>query len=456
MESPGERYPLLDDFLPMLMNEFSQMHVDVSLPLRQEHVHARPFGPGCSQSGRSRRGLQLAKIFPLVATPTATSTGLVELTVGTVPFRIAATPRKALSGIMELTKPSGSPQRDDTDKSLRKERDKSDQEVRRHSGRDSVVADAVIEQARDDADEALRATREAEEPRPTKVETKARGEEDAAIQRERASADEKLDDERRDRTRALAAFFALERDLTDRHLLVERNRADVALNNRDDFLGMVAHDLRGFMGEIAFRSGVLIRDARDDEEGQRSRQIGLGIQRSTAAMKRLVSDLLDIAAIEAGRLNVEVVKGDVASVLRDSVDPFRFAAQAKGIALDLDEMPSSAQAMFDHDRVLQVLGNLVSNAIKFTPSGGTIALRLAVSGEEVRVTVADTGAGIPPDQLEKIFLRFTQLLPTDRRGLGLGLYISKCLVEAQRGRIWATSIAGQGSNLFFTLPLTNQ
>jgi len=219
---------------------------------------------------------------------------------------------------------------------------------------------------------------------------------------------------------------------------------------------MVAHYLRGFMGEIAFRSGVLIRDARDDEDGQRSRQIGLGIQRSTAAMKRLVSDLLDIAAIEAGRLNVEVVKGDVASVLRDSVDPFRFAAQAKGIALDLDEMPSSAQAMFDHDRVLQVLGNLVSNAIKFTPSGGTIALRLAVSGEEVRVTVADTGAGIPPDQLEKIFLRFTQLLPTDRRGLGLGLYISKCLVEAQRGRIWATSIAGQGSNLFFTLPLTNQ
>jgi signal transduction histidine kinase len=360
-----------------------------------------------------------------------------------------------MSDFMEVTKPSGSPQRDDTDESLRKERDKSDQEVRRHNGRDSGVADAAIELARSDADQALQATRDAEEPRPTKVETKARGEEDAAIQKERAAADESLDEERRDRTRALAAFFALERDLTDRHLLAERNRADVALNNRDDFLGMVAHDLRGFMGEIVFRAGVLIRDARDDEAGRRSRQIGLGIQRSTAAMKRLVGDLLDIAAIEAGRLHVELAKGDVASVLRDSVEPFRFAAQVKGIALDLTETHASVLALFDHDRVLQVLGNLVSNAIKFTPSGGKISLLLAVSGEEVQVTVADTGAGIPQDKLEKIFERFIQLLPTDRRGLGLGLYISRCLVEAQGGRIWATSVPGEGSSLSFTLPLAS-
>jgi signal transduction histidine kinase len=354
---------------------------------------------------------------------------------------------------MEPIKPSASPQRDDTDKSLRQEREKSDQEVRKHNGRASGVADAVIGKARVDADEALRAIRAADAPRPNEAETSARGIQDAAIQRERAAADEKLEEERRDRTRALAAFFALERDLTDQHLLTERNRADVALNNRDEFLGMVAHDLRGFMGEIAFRAGSLLRDAQDDEAGQRSRQIGLAIQRSTAAMKRLVADLLDIAAIEAGRLHVEVARGDVASVLRDSLAPFRFAAQAKGITLDQVDPQLSVPALFDHDRVLQVLGNLVSNAIKFTPSGGSISLHLAVAGDEVQLTVSDTGLGIPEDKLEKVFERFVQLVPTDRRGLGLGLYISKCLVEAQGGRVWANSSPGHGSSFHFTLPV---
>jgi signal transduction histidine kinase len=103
--------------------------------------------------------------------------------------------------------------------------------------------------------------------------------------------------------------------------------------------------------------------------------------------------------------------------------------------------------------VMQVLGNLVSNAMKFTPSGGKIRLGLSVIGEEVQLTVADTGSGIPADKLETIFDRFIQLQPTDRRGLGLGLYISKCLIEGHGGRIWASSVVGQGSSLCFTLPL---
>ena len=170
-------------------------------------------------------------------------------------------------------------------------------------------------------------------------------------------------------------------------------------------------------------------------------------------MKRLVGDLLDFAAVEAGRLHVDVATGDVASVLRDAAEPFRSAAQARGISLDLEETPETVPAVFDHDRVIQVLGNLVSNAIKFTPSGGVISLRLVVADDEVRLTVADTGAGIDPSKLEHIFERFTQLLGSDRRGLGLGLYISRCLVEAQRGRIWATSVPGGGSTFSFTLPL---
>jgi signal transduction histidine kinase len=348
---------------------------------------------------------------------------------------------------------SGTPQRHETDESLRKERDKSDREVDRRTASVAHDADAVVEQAREDADEVLRAVRETDQPRPNASQAKARGEADAAIGRQRAAADLKLRNERRERTRALAELFALERGLTDQHLLAERNRADLALTNRDDFLGMVAHDLRGLMGEIAFRAAVLVRDAGDGEAGKQSRQIGAAIQRATAGMNRLVSDLLDIAAIEAGRLNVEVAVGDVAGVLRDAAEPFRSAAGAKGISLHLEESAESVPAVFDHDRTIQVLGNLVGNAIKFTPTGGSVSLRLAVAGKEARVTVTDTGAGIPADNLERIFERFTQLTPSDRRGLGLGLYISRCLVEAQHGRIWATSKEGAGTSLCFTLPL---
>jgi signal transduction histidine kinase len=357
---------------------------------------------------------------------------------------------------MDPSRPRGSAHREDTDKSLREERDKSDREFVEHIGRAATVAGAVVDKARGDADEVLREAREADEPRPDRAQSEARGAQDAAIQHRRTKADAKLADEGRERTRALAALFALERELTDQHLLAERNRADLALNNRDEFLGMVAHDLRGYMGEIALRATMLVRDARDDEVGARSRQVGQGIQRSTAGMKRLVGDLLDVAAIEAGRLDVEVAPGDVATVLRDAVEPFRSAAQTKGIelGLELEASPQSISALFDHDRVIQVLGNLVSNAIKFTPAGGRIALRLAVVGQEVTLTVTDTGVGIPEDKLETIFERFAQLGASGRRGLGLGLYISKCLVEAQHGRIWARSVVGAGSSLSFTLPLT--
>lgn len=376
---------------------------------------------------------------------------------------------------MKPTTPTRRPERDDTDQSLREERDKSDKEVHRRNRRAAGVADAVVEQARDDADAVLerargdadavlerarrdadallREARETDQPRPGVVQARARGEEDKAIQRQRADADLKLGEERRERTRALAALFALERELTDQHLLAERNRADLALNNRDDFLGMVAHDLRGLMGEIAFRVAAMIREAGEDEAGGRLRQLGQGIQRSTAGMNRLVGDLLDIAAVEAGRLNVEVAVGDLAGVLRDAAEPFRSAAEAKGIALALEETPDSVSAVFDHDRVIQVLGNLVSNAIKFTPGGGRISLRLETVDGAVRLTVADTGIGIAPEALETVFGRFTQLVRTGHRGLGLGLYISRCLVEAQGGRIWATSAVGAGSSFSFTLPL---
>src|SRR3954471_22492618 len=231
---------------------------------------------------------------------------------------------------MAHTTPSESPQRSSTDDSLRKERAKSDDEVERRSDRAANMADAVVERARDDADEVLRVARNVEQTSPSQAQAQARGVADATVRHHSATADQKLAEERRERTRALAALFALERELTDQHLLAERTRADVAVKNRDDFLGMVAHDLRGFMGEIAMRAAMVVRGSGSDESGGRMRSFGEGIQRSTAGMKRLVGDLLDVAAIEAGRLHVQPTADDLARGPRDAPGPFRAAAGAKG------------------------------------------------------------------------------------------------------------------------------
>jgi signal transduction histidine kinase len=109
-------------------------------------------------------------------------------------------------------------------------------------------------------------------------------------------------------------------------------------------------------------------------------------------------------------------------------------------------------ATFDHERVLQVLANLLSNAIKFTPAGGRISFRVEPVGPDVRFSVADTGSGIPSHQLEAVFKRFWQARSEDWRGLGLGLYISKGIIETHGGRIWAESQLGKGSTFSITLP----
>ncbi|HEX6297443.1 MAG TPA: ATP-binding protein, partial [Burkholderiales bacterium] len=103
-------------------------------------------------------------------------------------------------------------------------------------------------------------------------------------------------------------------------------------------------------------------------------------------------------------------------------------------------------------RILQVLANLISNSLKFTPRGGKITVRGEREAGNVRLCVRDTGSGIPGDALGRIFQRFAQFAKDDRRGLGLGLYISRCIVEAHGGRIWAESQPGAGSKMCFTLP----
>jgi signal transduction histidine kinase len=353
------------------------------------------------------------------------------------------------------------PEQTRTDQSLREERDKTDDAFRKKQDAIEEDADAVVQRARASADTSLDVARATTDERLTQSEApqqerqsiaNERLQEDAALRQERTSSDEKLREEREARNRALSSLLRLEREKTDQHLLIERARSEEVLAARDDFLGMVSHDLRTLLGGIAMRAAMLLRNVSEDEAGQRIRRDAESIQRFTARMNRLIGDLLDVASIEAGRLTVEPRPEDAIRLVRETVEAFQPAASAKGISLDSEVARDSLLARFDHERILQVLANLLSNAIKFTPEGGRISIRVEPAGEDVRFAITDTGLGIIDDKLDRIFERFWQVRESDKRGLGLGLYISKCIVEAHGGRIWAESKADAGSTFFFTLP----
>jgi signal transduction histidine kinase len=279
-----------------------------------------------------------------------------------------------------------------------------------------------------------------------------RAHEDAALREERRAADASLRSERDERAEKLAALLRFEREQTDQSLHVERDRADAAVATRDDFLGMVSHDLRTLLAGIAFDVALLLQDVPEGDHGRKTVRLGQHIQRYVARMNRLVGDLLDVVSIEAGKLHVEPAHHDAVRLLRETVEAFQPTAAAKGIALTAAVAKGSLLAEFDHERVLQVLANLVSNALKFTATGGTIAIEVAPYDGRVRFAVVDTGVGIPAARLGAVFERFWQSDPMARQGLGLGLFISRYIVEAHGGRIWVESEPGKGSAFYFTLP----
>jgi signal transduction histidine kinase len=355
----------------------------------------------------------------------------------------------------------GTPERVTTDSSLHQERRNTDlllaeQRAVVEEDADRVVelarvqADAVLLVARDKADEQL----EMRNPDPATlavIETE-RIREDDALARERAAADESVQHEREQNARDLLALLPFERVGTDRSLLTERVRSDTAVDHRDDFLGMVSHDLRDLLGGIVTSSAILLRTAPPGDEGTAIRTGTGRIQRYAARMKRLIDDLTDVASIDAGKLGVTPVPGNLAPIILEAVASMRDAAAAKNVELSLSPMERALPARFDADRVLQVITNLMANAVKFTPPGGTIHVSCEDRQDFFQVSISDTGGGIPPDLLEVIFERFRQVAVKDRRGLGLGLYISRSLIEAQRGKIWAESQLGRGTTFRFTLP----
>ena len=228
-----------------------------------------------------------------------------------------------------------------------------------------------------------------------------------------------------------------------------RAEAEAAIRVRDEVLAVVAHDLRNpLMGILANASLLLHAPASEEVRAKRLQTIKSTGER----MGRLIGDLLDVAAIQAGRLALDPQRLEVAPLLMGACEIFQPQAAAKDLGLECSVAHDLPAVDADQARLLQVLGNLLGNAIRLTTRGGRIMLRAERAGNEIRFSISDTGPGIAEEELPHLFERFWQADRSRRGGAGLGLAIAKGIVEAHGGRIWAESTLGHGASFFFALP----
>jgi len=351
-----------------------------------------------------------------------------------------------------------SAERRQTDESLRVERARADQALAEKLAAIDESADAVITLARARADAVVAAARAKTDRQPLAAKPDSRAKEtlaqerrtaDRALEVERADADATLEEERHDHVAALTS----ERKDTDEDLQDERAQSDGALAARDDFMGIVSHDLRNMLGAVEGFATLIHESAGQPERADEVATYARRIHRASGRMNRLIGDLVDVASIEAGMLAVTREPGDPMQVVKEAVDTLHAQAVAGGLMLVTEINAAPSTVLFDAARILQVLTNLISNAIKFTPPEGIVFVRVEHVGDDMLFTVEDSGIGIAAEHLESIFVRFSQVKENDRRGVGLGLFISKCIVQGHGGRLWVESKLGRGSSFRFTLPI---
>ncbi|RKH16158.1 PAS domain-containing sensor histidine kinase, partial [Corallococcus sp. CA047B] len=249
-------------------------------------------------------------------------------------------------------------------------------------------------------------------------------------------------------------FVSQIQDITERkrmeqswHLLLEKSQQ--ATRVRDQVLRIVAHDLRAPLNVIALSAGVLRKGLPEGRALQRPLD---SLEKSLQRANRLIQDLLDVARMEGGGLSVEREALEVAPLVREAVELHRALAEARSLHLVALIPEGLPRVLADRERTLQIFSNLIGNALKFTPEGGSITLCVEAEGDQVRFSVRDTGSGIPPEDLPHLFKPFWQAHARRKEGAGLGLAIVKGLVEAHGGELSVQSLPGAGSTFSFTLP----
>jgi signal transduction histidine kinase len=283
-----------------------------------------------------------------------------------------------------------------------------------------------------------------------------------------------IDHERDSARETVSRLLERERDLTDKNLSHERMRTDtevgdaitqlsdevaehcktkVSLTSRDEFLAIVSHDLRNPMGAVSSCANMLLDDSafKSMEKDELKNWLEF-IKRNVDSSLRLISDLLDVERFSQEKLELNLAKHDLSQLVQDSVDSVIYAAEAKKICLKFNADEVLGDIVCDRGRLMQVLSNLIGNALKFTPVSGAVTVHVSRLGNGAQISVQDTGPGIAEASVKNIFERFAQIGNKDRNGLGLGLYISRMLVEAHRGKLWVKSKVGEGSTFAFTIP----
>ncbi len=371
-------------------------------------------------------------------------------------------------------------ERDKTNQSIDSSRSRSEHRTNKNVQAERKKADDITSTVRDNADLARDIQREASGIELN--EEQKNGDSRLAIERSRADTatedsrkqvDAAFDRERNMKNALLSKLLDQERFQTDHNLEVERDRTDlevqsaanllskevadhlktkVTLTTRDEFLAIVSHDLKNPIGAVSSCAEMLLDDATYKSIEPEIRTWIEFMKRNADRSLRLISDLLDMERIAEGKLYLKPTQVSVSQIARESIESFAQIALAKNIVLR--SMPSdiSGVVVCDRDRIMQVLSNLLANALKFTSEGGSVTVKTNLTEKEAQFSVRDSGVGIPVEKRDHIFDRFTQLGANDRRGLGLGLYISKMLIEAHTGRLWVQSEMGVGSTFYFAIP----
>jgi signal transduction histidine kinase len=334
------------------------------------------------------------------------------------------------------------------DERLLKLRDVADS-LLTHKRSEAPARDSSVAVERQVADDGIRAEREAT---------------DAFLGQERLRADASVETERRDHEADRVGLEERRRD-TDQQLSTERTGADVAftalhrttddlgharreLANSSDVLAMVTHDLRSPLSVIVMNAQFIC----DLTKEAPTREAGEDVRRAAARIGRMLADLLDVARIESGTLCIVERPHDVSVLLTELLQSYQPLFADRGITFVVEVPGDAVVASFDYDRVVQVLSNLLGNAMKFVPSAGTVELHVERRAGGVEFVLRDNGPGIHPNALPNVFRRFWQVDSDKRRGLGLGLYICQKIVEAHAGRIWIENDFGKGATFRFTLP----
>ena len=228
--------------------------------------------------------------------------------------------------------------------------------------------------------------------------------------------------------------------------------AQDAIRLREQVLAIVSHDLRNPLTAARMAAELIAKQARQRSDDRLLKHADT-IERSASRMEHLIGDLLDMASIHVGKLKIQRRAHRADAIVQEASEPFEAAAGGQGIHFSVEPPVADLCVDCDRERVLQVFSNLLGNAFKFAASGDRITVRARRQGAEIQFEVSDTGPGIGPDDRPHIFDAYWTAERRGVKGTGLGLYITRGVVEAHGGRIWVESEPGHGTTFFFTLPL---